>query len=171
MSTTLRFKATIQIMGINPYVLVGVDKVNKLQRDWRRPMPVVIRVDGQPELPWHINMMPVGNGDFYLYLHKNVRQASQSKVGDEVTIEMSFDQAYRNGPIHEMSLQFRLALDQNPTAAIHWRELSPSRQKEVLRYFSSLKSELAIDRNILRAIKVLEGNSGRFMARDWLNGK
>ena len=36
-------------------------------------------------------MMPAGNGDFYLYLHGDVRRASQTKVGDLVQVEIAFD--------------------------------------------------------------------------------
>jgi hypothetical protein len=40
----------------------------------------------------------------------------------------------------------------------------------VLRYFASLKSPQARARNLARAISMLSGVTGRFMARTWKNG-
>ena len=65
----IRFRGRIEIRGINPYVLVNAERAALLKADWRRPMPVLVNVNDQPDPPWRINMMPVGNGDFYLYLH------------------------------------------------------------------------------------------------------
>jgi hypothetical protein len=48
--------------------------------------------------------------------------------------------------------------------------LPPSLRKEVLRRFSSVKSEAAKARNIEAALRVLGGAEERFMARDWRDG-
>ncbi len=45
-------------------------------------------------------MMPIGDGSFYLYLHGSVRKASNTKVGDKVSVEIEFDSEYQNGPMH-----------------------------------------------------------------------
>jgi hypothetical protein len=133
-------------------------------------MPVIIQVNGQPKPPWRINMMPVGNGDFYLYLHGDVRSASQTKVGDTVEVNVSFDKKYQNGPMHPMPAWFQTALNEHPAAQQNWEKLIPSRQKEILRYFSWLKSDAAIQRNLEKVLHVLSGKSGRFMARSWSEG-
>ena len=70
----LRFRAPIEIRGINPYVLVSAERAAKLKPDWRKPMPVRIQVNGKPDIPWRINMMPAGDGSFFLYLHGQVRK-------------------------------------------------------------------------------------------------
>jgi len=49
-------------------------------------------------------------------------------------------------------------------------QLIPSRQKEILRYFSWLKSIEAQERNLKRAMDVLAGEPKRFMARSWKDG-
>jgi hypothetical protein len=134
-------------------------------------MPVLIRINRLPENPWRINMMPAGNGSFYLYLHGNVRKSSGTKVGDSVDVEISFDSAYRNGPMHPMPVWFSKALKKNPAAKSAWESLTPSRHKEILRYFAALKSDESRERNLSRAIKVLSGNKERFMARSWNEGK
>jgi hypothetical protein len=157
----------MKICNGNPYVLVSAARATKLKRGWRKPMPVLVRINGKPEVPWRINMMPIGDGSFYLYLHGNVRKASGSNVGDRVNAEVRFDAAYRGGPMHAMPRWFRTALDADPKAKRGWEELIPSRKKEILRYFSWLKSTEARDRNVRRALHVLSGGTGRFMARSW----
>lgn len=116
-------------------------------------------------------MMPIGNGDFYLYLHGDVRKASKTKTGDMVNVKVSFDSAYKNGPMHAMPDWFNAALKKNKASNSNWKKLTPSRQKEMLRYFSALKSPEARKRNVEKAIHVLSGKEGRFMARDWKDGK
>lgn len=163
----LRFRSIIQINKINPYVLVSASRASRIRRGWRKPLPVRVCVNGKPEKPWRINMMPVGDGSFYLYLHGHVRKASGSKVGDTVTVELEFDDEYRSGPAHSMPAWFKNALDRDRRAARGWNELIPSRQKEILRYFSWLKTSEAQTRNLQRAIHVLSGRKARFMGRSW----
>jgi hypothetical protein len=112
-------------------------------------------------------MMPVGNGDFYLYLHGDVRRASSTKVGDTVRVEIEFDAAYRGGPTGRMPAWFRTPLFRIPAAKAAWSALTPSRQKEILRYLTALKSAEARARNVERALRVLSGTKERFMARSW----
>ena len=165
--STLRFRSLIKINKINPYVLVSARRAARIRKGWRKPLPVRARVNGRPEKPWRINLMPVGDGSFILYLHGNVRKASRTKVGDAVTVELEFDDEYRSGPAHPMPLWFSKALERNRNARQAWGELIPSRQKEILRYFSWLKTPEAQARNVQRAIQVLSGNKGRFMGRAW----
>jgi hypothetical protein len=165
--SSLRFRSLIEINNINPYVLVSAQRATRLQAGWRKPLPVRVRVNGRPEKPWCINMMPIGDGSFYLYLHGDVRKASDTKVGQTVSVELEFDDEYRSGPAHPMPLWFSEALDQNRIARRAWSGLIPSRQKEILRYFSRLKTPEAQARNVRRAMQVLSGGKGRFMARSW----
>ena len=166
----LRFNSTILIRGINPYVPVSAARAGKLRPAWRKPMPVLVRINGKPRSGWRINMMPRGDGGYYLYLHGEVREASGTKVGDRVTVEISFDEDYQGGPLHSMPPEFEKALARTPRAKKAWDALIPSRKKEVLRYLAGLKSAEAKDRNVERAIRVLGGEPGRFMARTWKDG-
>jgi hypothetical protein len=163
--TMLRFKAEIQIIGINPYVSVSAVRAKKLRTDWRKPMPVLVRVNGEPKKAWKINMMPVGDGSFYLYLHETVRKASKTGVGDKVEVEVEFDCEYKSGP-DAMPGWFRSALNKNAKAKKAWSALPPSRQKEIVRYLARLKSPEAQQRNLEKAIAMLEEKKGRWMGRD-----
>lgn len=169
--TTLRFAETIALNNINPYVFVSGARAGKLRPAWRKPLPVLLRIDGKPETPWRINLMPIGDGGFYLYLSGKIRKESGTQVGDKIQIEIRFDAEYRNGPMHPMPAWFHEALKENPKAEAAWKALVPSRQKELLRYFSTLKSAEAKARNLQKAMQVLSGKEGRFMARDWKDGR
>lgn len=161
------FQALIEINNINPYVLVSAEHAARLKNGWRKPLPVRFTMNGKPATPWPTNLMPIGDGSFYLYLHGEARAASGTKVGDVVRLEVQFDDEYRSGPAHPMQPWFKEALDRNPAAKKAWGALIPSLQKEILRYFSRLKSSEAQARNVGQAIHVLSGAKGRFMARSW----
>jgi len=115
--------------------------------------------------------MPRGDGAFYLYLHGEMRNSARVGVGDTVTVELRVEDAYRGGPVHEIPARLQTALNANATAAQNWERLTPSRRKEILRYFAGLKSDRARDRNVDQALRVLSGESERFMARDWVDGR
>ncbi len=167
----LNFTSEIRIYKANPYIHVSAEQALRLKPGWKKPLPVLVQINGKPDTPWRINMMPVGDGSFYLYLHGNVRKASRTKVGDKVKVTVTFDAEYRSGPMDKMPAWFSSALKKNATARGNWELLIPSRQKEILRYLSALKSWEAIERNLKRALHVLSGKPERFMARSWDNGK
>jgi hypothetical protein len=167
----LALTAVIELTGVNPYVHVGSDHAQLLKPGWRRPMPVLVSIDGAPGKLWRTNMMPVGEGAFNLYLHGEMRKASQTAVGDIVALELWFDEEYVDGPQHPLPPWFRTALDLNYAARANWERLPPSRQKELLRYFDRLKSAEAIERNLNAVVHVLAGNTGHYMGRDWVDGK
>ncbi len=162
--TTLRFRAVIDIRGVNPFVPISAARAARLRKGWRRPLPVLVRINGEPAEPWRINLMPAGDGSFYLYLHGDVRKASGTAVGDSVRVEVAFDAAYRSGPA-PMPAWFTAALSANAAATRGWAALSPSRQKEVVRYLLRLKSADARARNLDRALRMLSGQPGRFLGR------
>ena len=165
------FIVIIKIRGINPYIRVTARIAGQLKKNWRKPLPVSVRINERPRRPWRVNLMPAGDGSFYLYLQESVRKASRSKVGDRVTVDLSFDGTYRSGPAHPLPRWFGVALQANAAAKSAWDALIPSRKKEVLRYFAMLKSPEAKARNLERAIQVLSGSKARFMARAWKDGK
>jgi hypothetical protein len=167
----LRFRAPIEINGINPYVRVRTEQAARLRPNWRRPMPVRIKVNGKPDVPWRINMMPVGDGSFFLYLHGDVRKESSTSVGDIVNVTVEFDEDYSGGPADPVPPWFGDALRRNRAAQRGWGNLPPSRKKEILRYLARLKSPEAQQRNVERALHVLAGGKARFMGRDWKMGK
>ena len=73
--------------------------------------------------------MPTGTGAFYLYLHGDVRRASRTKVGNLVAVDVEFDTAYRNGPMHPMPAWFRTPLARNRKAAKRMGRAHPEPQE------------------------------------------
>ena len=134
-------------------------------------MPILMQVNGKPDAPSRTNMMPAGDGSYYIYLDASVRKASLTKVGDSVRVALDFDTDYRGGPRDPVPRWFSGALGRNPAAKAGWTALPPSRKKEILRYFARLKSEEARARNLEKALYVLAGGEARFMARAWSNGR
>src|ERR1700758_3788595 len=110
----------IRIQGVNPFVEVSSSQANALKPGWRKPLPVLVRINGQPVTAWRTNMMPDGKGNFYLYLPGNMRKVSGARVGDRVRVEIQFDAAYRNGPQHPVPKWFKQALECNPQARKNW---------------------------------------------------
>jgi len=167
---TQNFSAVIKIRGVNPFILVSAPRASAIKSCWRKPLPILLRINGGPTKAWRTNMMPAGNGSFYLYLHGELRKFSGTSVGDRVSVQIDFDASYRNGPQHPMQAWFKQALAASPEAKKNWRKLIPSRKKEMLRYFSHLNSAGARARNLARALHVLSGGTGRFMSRAWKTG-
>ena len=158
----LRFTARMEIRGINPFVLVSAARAKRIKAGWRKRLPVLVRVNGHPKAkPWRINMMPAGNGDFYLYLAGVVRSASGTQVGDTVCVEVEFDAAYHGGPLTPMPRELRIALTQDADASSTWKTLTPSRKKEVVRYLVALKSPESLKRNVARLVAQLGGRKKR----------
>jgi hypothetical protein len=166
----LRFRARIALRGINPYVSVDAEQATRLKPGWRRAMPVLVQINGQPETRCRTNLMPVGDGSFYLYLDETVRKASDTKIGDTVQVALEFDADYRGGPAEPMPRWFSIALNRNPAAKEGYAALPPSRKKELVRYLARLKTDEARARNLAQALHVLAGGKGRFMARAWNGG-
>jgi hypothetical protein len=97
------------------FVLVSASRANAIKLGWRKPLPVLVRINGEPAKAWRINMMPVRDGSFYLYLRGEVRKASGTAVGDRVRVEIEFDASYRNGPQHPMPAWFQQGLAGPPS--------------------------------------------------------
>lgn len=167
---TLRFRSLIKIHRVNPYVLISAKRVAELKLGWRKPMPVLVRINRKPKKASPINMMPIGDGSFRLYLNGVIRKASGTGVGDRVEVEIQFNSKYKGGP-QPLPVWFRAALRKNLAASKNWDALILSRQKEIVRYLAALKSDEARERNLARALGVLSGKPERFMARSWSGGK
>ncbi|HEX5100103.1 MAG TPA: YdeI/OmpD-associated family protein [Polyangiaceae bacterium] len=163
--TAVRFTQRIRIRDINPYLRVSAHQATALKPAWKRPMPVLVTINGQPSPPARVNLMPAGDGTFYLYLNGPIRAASATAVGDSVTASVSFDASYRGGPTHPMPASLRRALALRPKAKQAWTALPPSRQKEILRYLAGLKSDAARERNVTKVVASLGKPGGTFLGR------
>lgn len=155
------FTAQIQIIGINPYVLIPADYLEYIfaqAQKTKGKIPVQITIDGHSFKQTLIKYA----GEWRLYLNTPMRKAASKEVGDEAVFEIAFDPNERKIEMHPKLL---IALSENEKAKEVFDSLAPYLQLEIIRYISHLKTEASIDRNVKRAIQFLLGKE-RFIGRD-----
>ena len=155
------FTATIDIIGVNPFVSVPTDILELLfiQAEKRKgKIPIKGTINNQPYTQTLVRYA----GAWRLYINTSMLKNSPKRIGEEITITVEFDSTDRS---IAMLLPLQRALEENPEALSVFTSLPPSRQKEIIRYISSLKTEEAIKKNIQRALNFLLGNE-RFIGRD-----
>lgn len=156
-----RFKAKIQIIGINPYVLLPAKTLKALFQQADRDkgkIPIKIKIDGHE----FIQTLVKYSGHWRLYLNTPMRKAAGKDVGDSAIFEIEFDPAQRLIAMHPKLIA---ALKDNEQAKKTFDHLSPSLQLEMIKYISFLKTEATIDKNVRRAVNFLLGKE-RFIGRD-----
>jgi hypothetical protein len=155
------FNAKIQIIGINPYVLLPAAILKKLFSDAGRdksPIPVKGELNGFA----YIQTLVKYSGKWRLYLNGPMLKGADTDVGNMVKVKIAFDDKERLTPLHS---KLEEALNKNKKAKQSFEKLVPYRQKEIVRYINSLKTEESVDRNIKKAIGFLTGKE-RFVGRD-----
>jgi hypothetical protein len=154
------FSAKIQIIGINPYVLLPADLLkhifHKVGKD-KGAIPIKLNI-GKEDF---IQNLVKYSGKWRLYLNGPMRKAAAKDVGDIIKIKIDFDPKKRTTPVHP---KLKKVFAENKEAKTAFDKLSPSRQKEILRYINNLKSEESVEKNIKRAIEHLI-NNGSFVGR------
>lgn len=161
MGTMYNFKAKIDIIGINPFVFVPDDILQKIFKDAgkdRGHIPIHGTINGKP----YTQTLVKYSGHWRLYINTIMLKDSPKRVGETIDISVQFDPVERTVKAHPKLVK---ALKENAKAKKAFDLLSPSRQKEIVRYISSLKTEESVDRNIKRAINFLLGKDG-FVGRD-----
>ena len=147
------FSAKINIIGVNPYVLLPASVLKyifkKAGKD-KGAIPVQLKI-GDKDC---IQNLVRYSGKWRLYLNKPMRIAANKDVGDKIEIEIDFDPKPRTIPMHP---RLKKAFKENKEVKKAFDKLSPSRQKEILKYINSLKSEESVDKNIQKAIAHLTG--------------
>lgn len=156
-----RFKAILDKIGINPFVAVPEKILERIFREAGKDkgaIPVKGTVNGEP---YRQNLVKY-KGAWRLYINTLMLKDSPKRIGEELKITIAYDPADRTLQPHP---KFLAALKANRPAKEKFDSLSPSLQKEIVRYILSLKSEEAVDRNVIRAIDFLLGK-GRFVGRN-----
>ena len=155
------FQATLQIIDGNPYVDVPDDILSALfdaAGKSTSPIPIRGTLNGKPYRQTLVKF----RGAWRLYVNMVMLNDSPRRIGEEVTVTVAFDPSDRTIETHPQLLH---ALAENEAARQVFDSLSPSLQKEVVRYIDNLKTEESVDRNVKRAIRFLLGQE-RFIGRD-----
>jgi hypothetical protein len=157
----LTFTATIEIIGINPFVYLPDEVLQSLfvqASKTKGTIPVKLTIDGH-EFPQTLIKY---SSHWRLYLNTPMRKAAGKEVGATAQFEVWFDPEKREIPVHP---KLAIALKANQKAKEVFDSLPPSRRLEIVRYISHLKTEESIDRNVKKAIHFLLGKE-RFIGRD-----
>src|SRR6188508_917570 len=124
------FSAKIQIIGINPYVILPASLLKyifqKAGKD-KGAIPVQLKIGGKD----FIQNLVKYSGKWRLYLNAPMRKAAGKDVGDTIEMQIDFDPSPRTTSMHP---KLKKAFKENLNAKKAFERLSPSRQKEILRY-------------------------------------
>jgi hypothetical protein len=149
------FVEKVRIIDINPYVRLPKAVLAAIFESAGRaksPIPVKGTLNGKPFRQTLVRYQ----GAWRLYLNAPMRLAAGVEVGDQASLELSFDPRPRVVPMHP---KLARALAKSPRAAKAFERLTPSHQKEIKRYLASLKSEETRERNIGKVILYLMGEA------------
>jgi hypothetical protein len=86
-------------------------------------------------------------------------------MGDRVRVQIEFDARYRNGAQHPMLQWFKQAIAGNPQAMKYRTALIPSRQKEILRYFSRLNWTIVVGILLKPSMSFRQNRADSWLAR------
>lgn len=156
-----QFEATLEIIGINPFVYVPEEILHyifELAGKDKGQLPIYGMVNGSPYKQTLVRY----DGAWRLYVNTSMLKNSPKRIGERIKMTIDYDTSDRSIIAHP---KWTAALANNEQARNAFEDLSPSLQKEIIRYFTFLKTQESIDRNIERAINFLLGK-GRFVGRD-----
>ena len=156
-----KFKAKLEIIGINPFVFVPDVILNELfgqvGKD-KGPIPISGSVNGEK----YIQTLVKYRGEWRLYVNTRMLKNSPDRIGEMLEVTVAFDPSERTVEPHPKLLK---ALKENPEAKKVFDALPTSRRREIIKYISFLKTEKSIEKNVARAIGFLLGKE-RFIGRD-----
>lgn len=156
-----RFTAEIEIIGINPFVFVPGDilrEMFELSGKNKGPIPVKGTINNKA----YTQTLVKYSGEWRLYINTIMLKNSPKRIGETVELTIAYDPESREIEAPE---NFVKALNANEEAKAVFEQMSASKQLEIVRYLSRLKSEEVRDKNIERAINFLLGKE-RFVGRD-----
>ncbi|AEF85573.1 conserved hypothetical protein [Treponema primitia ZAS-2] len=156
-----KFKAPIDLIGINPFVFLPENILTDLFKQAGKekgPIPVKGTVNNN----LYKQTLVKYRGYWRLYINTTMLKDSPNRIGEIIEVTISFDPVERTITPNP---KFIKALEENSEAKTVFDGLSPSKKHEIIRYISFLKTEKSIDKNIDKAIDFLLGN-GNFVGRD-----
>jgi hypothetical protein len=151
----MRFRATIALLGVNPYVCLPPARLKALLAQAGRTsgaVPVQVQLGGAA---FRSNLVKYA-GAWRLYLNMPMRRAAGKDVGDSVLIELELDREPRVEP---MPPKLQHELDRDAVARAAFAELTVSRRKEILRYLNAARTSETLERNVAKVLAHLRGES------------
>jgi len=143
------FKAVIYKVGINPCVDVPV-KITSRLKALRGYIPVTGKINGHY---FQQNLVPVKDGPYRLYVNIPMLKGGNAKVGEKAQFEVEAD---NSTPKKVVMPSFMKTTLEKSNLIQDFKKLITSRQKEIIKYMSSLKSDEARSRNMDKIEKMLQ---------------
>jgi hypothetical protein len=156
-----KFKARIELIGINPFVFVPEKVLQEVFRQSGKDKGH-IPVCGSVNRKAYKQTLVKYSGHWRLYINTTILKDSPKRIGEIIEITIRHDPEDRTIAPHP---SFAKALAGNKAAKKVFEGLPASRQKEIVRYISNLKTPESVTRNIERAIGFLTGGNS-FVGRD-----
>jgi hypothetical protein len=147
------FDARIYKVGINPCVRVPKTITHRMT-----PIKGYIPVKGKIErYDFKQTLVPVKNAPYRLHVNGPMLKGADVGIGDTVhfIIEQDLDPRSRKVPLPKY---FKTQLEKNGVWE-NFKNLAPSRQKEILKYLGFLKTEVSRQRNMEKVIDALKSPS------------
>lgn len=139
-----RFTAILEIIVGNPFVYLPTEVLENIfqqAKKSRGPIPVKGAINGKPFQQTLVKY----SGHWRLYINLVMLKNSPKRIGEEIEVDIEFDPGDRTIKPHP---KWRKALMENKDANEVFENLSASKQKEIVRYISNLKTEKSVDRNV-----------------------
>ena len=158
-----KFKAILEIIGVNPFVFVPDEILEKIflqAGKHKGHIPICGSINGKS---YKQTLVKFG-GEWRFYINTSMLKSSPKRIGETLEISISFDPENREIKPPE---KFTKALSANQHAKEVFEELPASRKLEIIRYLAKLKTEEALERNIEKAVNFLLGKE-RFIGRNKL---
>ena len=145
------FRAKIYKVGINPCV-EGPRRITGRMIPQRGYIPITGHIDN---FPFEQTLVPVKDAPYRLYVNGLMLKGSGAKVGDTLSFSIEQTTAQRKDETMPADLRSKLVKAKLLSA---FGQLTPSRQKEILRYLNYLKTAQAKKRNIDKVLSLLKGD-------------
>jgi hypothetical protein len=146
-----KFKAQIEIIGINPFVFVPAKILKEIFRQSGKDKGH-IPVRGSVNRKSYKQTLVKYSGEWRLYINTTMLKDSPKQIGKIIEVTIQHDPEDRTIQPHPALVK---ALNENKEAKKVFDNLPPSRQKEIVRYIAALKTSESITKNIQRAISFL----------------
>ena len=148
-----RFRATLEIIGINPFVTVPDRILRTLFKAAGKDKGVIPIRGTVNDRPFQQSLVRY-RGAWRLYINSLMLEKSPKRIGENIAVAIEYDPSDRTVPLHPA---LKKALTKNPKAKKSFEAQTPSRQKEINKYLNSLKNEDSLARNVDRAVRALLG--------------
>ena len=155
-----KFKAVIEIIGINPFVTVPEEILRQVFKQAGKDkghIPIRGCINDKPYKQTLLRY----SGKWRLYINTSMLRESPKRIGEIIELTIGVDDETREIEPPEMLMK---ALDAHPEALAVFNTLNASTKKEIIRYLVNLKGKEAKERNLEKAINFLLGK-GKFIGR------